>query len=66
MKIYILGCFSKAEEEECDQKNQSFSDKSGMVMVGSGTYFLELSTYISLKVASASKDYFRDKATMKV
>ena len=50
--------------EVCDQKNRSFSDKSGMVIVGSETYFLELSAHVSLKVAS--KDYFGDKETMKV
>ena len=46
------------------KKNRGFSDKSGMAMVGSDTYFVELSAHVSLKVAS--KDYFRDKATMKI
>ena len=63
MKIQFLGCFSKAKRASATKKNRSFSDKFGMVMVGSDTYVLELSGYVSLEVAF--KDYFRYKATMK-
>ena len=33
-------------------------------MAGPGAHFLEVSSHVSLKVAF--KDYFRDKATMKI
>ena len=62
-KFGFLGCFSKAKTEECDQKNWDFSDKVGMIMVVSVTYFLEKSAHVSLKVAT--DDSFRDKKTMK-
>ena len=62
--IFIfLGCFSKAKTGKCDQKNRSFSDKSGMIMPGSDTYFLEVCAHLSLKIAT--DDSFRDKETMK-
>ena len=40
------------------------SDKSGMFMAWSGIYFLEVSVHVSPKVAT--KDFFRDKQTMKI
>ena len=45
--------------EEYDQTNRSFSDKFTMLMLGSNTYFLEVSAYVSLKVST--KDYSRDE-----
>ena len=59
----ILGCFSEEKTEECDQRNQSLSDKFRRLMPDSDTYFLVVSARVSLKVAT--KDYFRDKETMK-
>ena len=62
-KFSILGSFSKAETETCDKKNRSFSDEFGMIMQGSDTYFLEVSSYVSLEVATDNS--FRDKETVK-
>ena len=39
---------------ECDQKNLSFSDKFGMLMPCSDTYFLEVSAHVSLELATKS------------
>ena len=58
-KFRFSDYLSKAKTEEYDQTNRSFSDKFTMLMLGSNTYFLEVSAYVSLKVAS--KDYFRDE-----
>ena len=52
MKIQIFRFFSKEKNRKCGQKNRSFFDKSTMVMVGSYTYFLEVSEGVSLKVAT--------------
>ena len=38
--------------EECDHKTRRFSDKPGMLLLDSDTYFLELSAHVSLKEAS--------------
>ena len=59
MKIY-LGHLSKAKTEECDQTDQSFCDKIGMLLADA--FFLEVSAHVALKVAT--KDYFRHKQTM--
>ena len=56
-KFRFLGYFFKAKTEECNQNNWSFFDKFRMFMVGSDTYFLEVSAHVSLKVAT--KDYLR-------
>ena len=53
------GYFSKPKTEECDQKNWRFSNKFGMLMLGSNTYFLEVSAHVSMKVAN--KGSFRGK-----
>ena len=45
--------------EQCDQKILSLSDKFQMIMYGLGKYFLEVSAYALLKVAT--KDSFRGK-----
>ena len=45
--------------EECDKKGRSSSDKFRMFKAGSGTFFLEVSAHVSLKVAPNSS--FRDK-----
>ena len=50
--------------EECNQKDRSFSNKCRLLMLGSDTYFLEESAHVSLKVAT--KNFFRDKETMKI
>ena len=63
-KFRFLGFFLKKKKEKCDQKDRSFSDKSGMAMVGSDTCFLEESEGISLKVATNNS--FRDKKAMKI
>ena len=52
LKIQIFRLLFQAYTEECDQKNQSFSGKFGMLMTRSDTYFLELSALISLKVTT--------------
>ena len=51
MKIELFRLFFK---KKGDQKNQSFSDKFGMPMAGSGTYFLKVSGHISLKVVTSN------------
>ena len=61
MKIY-LGHLSKAKTEECDQTDQSFCDKIGMLLALPDAFFLEVSAHVALKVAT--KDYFRHKQTM--
>ena len=38
--------------EQCDQKILSLSDKFQMIMYGLGKYFLEVSAYAFLKVAT--------------
>ena len=38
--------------EKCDQKAQSLCAKSGFLLSGPDTYFLEMSAHISLKVAT--------------
>ena len=55
---------SKTKREEWDQKDQSFCDEIGMLVALSDMYFLEVSAHVALKVAT--KDYFRDKQTMKI
>ena len=60
----FLCCFYQGKTEECDQKNWNFFDKSGIIMPGSATYFLEVSAHVSLEVAT--DDSFRDKETMKI
>ena len=37
---------------ECNQINERFFDKSGMLILCSDTYLLELSTLVSMKVAT--------------
>ena len=49
--------------EQCDQKTRSFSDKSGMLLPGSDTYFLELRAHVSLK--GATKVSFRGRKIQK-
>ena len=44
---------------ECDQKYLSFSNRFGMLMPSSDTYFMEVSAHVSLKVATKSS--FREK-----
>ena len=61
MKIY-LGHLSKAKTKECDQTDQSFCDKIGMLLALPDAFFLEVSAHVALKVAT--KDYFRHKQTM--
>ena len=61
-KFRFWACFSWAETEEYDQKNWSFSDKFGMIMPYSDTCFLEVSTHVSLKVAT--DDSFTVKETI--
>ena len=38
--------------EDFDQKSRIFSYKSGMLLLVSGTYFLELSAFVSLTVGT--------------
>ena len=44
---------------ECDQKYLSFSNRFGMLMPSSDTYFMEVSAHVSPKVATKSS--FREK-----
>ena len=46
----MLGYFSKAETEECDQIKLSLLDKFGMQMSGFDKYFLEMSAHCLLKI----------------
>ena len=61
MKIY-LGYLSKAKTEECNQIDQTFCDKIGMLLALPDAYFLEVSAHVAMKVAT--KDYFSHKQTM--
>ena len=63
-KFRFSGCFSKAKTEDCDQKSWNFSNKHGMIMPGSDTYFLEVNAHVSLR--EATDDSFRDKESMKI
>ena len=51
-KFTYLGSSSKGKTEECDQRNWSFSDKSGITIPHWTTYFLEVGSRVSLKVAT--------------
>ena len=51
--------FSKAKSEECDQKVWDVFNQFGITIPSSATYFLEVGTHISLKVAT--KGSIRDK-----
>ena len=55
-KFRFLGYYSKAKKqkktEKSDQKHLNFSDKFGMLIPCSDTYYLEVSAYFSLKVAT--------------
>ena len=63
-KFRFSGCFSKAKTEECDLKSWNFSNKHGMIMPGSDTYFLEVCAHVSLKVATDNS--FRGKKSNKI
>ena len=63
-KVRILGCFSKAKTEECDQKVGNILDQFGINISCSAKYFLEVSAHVFLKVATG--DSFRDKETMEI
>ena len=45
--IRYLACFSKGKTEECDQENWSFSDKFGITIPCSATYFVEAGARVS-------------------
>ena len=51
-KFRFLGCFSKAKTDECYQRNCSSSDKFGITIRCSATYFLEAGVRVSLKAAT--------------
>ena len=51
-KYRVLGYSFKAKTKECKRKNSSVSDKFGMLIHGSDTYFLEVSAHVSLNVAT--------------
>ena len=57
LKIYILSNVPHAKTEEWNQKTRGFSDKSGILLPGSDTYFPELSAHVSLK--GSTKGSFR-------
>ena len=44
--------FSKAKTEECDQNHWSVDNKFGIIITCESTYFLEVSAYVSLEVAT--------------
>ena len=50
--VDFSGFFSKAKTEEWGKKNWSFFNNIGMLMLGSETYFLEVSAHVSLKVVA--------------
>ena len=52
LKIYIFMLLFQSKTEQCDQKNLSWSNKSGMLISGLDTYFLEVSAHTLLKVAT--------------
>ena len=62
-KYRVLGYSFKAKTKECKRKNSSVSDKFGMLIYGSDTYFLEVSAHVSLNVAT--KASFRDEKLRK-
>ena len=79
MKVITKGClrgkkisenldfnvfFLKTEMEECDQKIRNFSDKFGVTIPCSLTYFLKAGAPVSLKVAT--KGYFRGEKPLKI
>ena len=51
-KFRFLGCFSKAKTKDCDQKISNVFDQFGITIPCSDTYFLEVDTHFSLKVAT--------------
>ena len=62
-KVRILGCFSKAKTEECDQKVGNILDQFGINISCSAKYFLEKAPRVSLKLAT--KESLRGKRTTK-
>ena len=52
LKIYIFMLLFQSKTEQCDQKKLSWSNKSGMLISGLDTYFLEVSAHTLLKVAT--------------
>ena len=50
--------------EKCDQKDWNVSDKFGIIIPCSATYFMEVGARVSLKVAT--KISFRAKKTLKI
>ena len=51
-KFKFLDYSSKAKTDKFHRKNLNFSEKFGMLMLGSEKYFLEMSAHVSLKVAT--------------
>ena len=64
LKIEIFRLLYKAETEECDQEDWSFSDKIGIITPCSSTYHLELGAPVSLKLTT--KASFGGKETLKI
>ena len=50
-KYRYLGSFSKAKTEDCDQNVWNVYDQFGITIPCSATYFMEVGSYVSLKMA---------------
>ena len=64
LKIYFLGCTSKAKTEECEQNVWNNFDQLCVGKPGSTTDFLEVGAPVLLEVAT--KGFFRGKRTLEI